>query len=120
MAIVKVVNNKSKIDGYKIVGVIFPKKVYTYFSLFVLAKGITKSIPIKEQMQKWYDRSILNEPENELIDELVGRIKREWAYIKKRNPDMLIASFKTSLKIELRKKGLQDNYIETILSKIEQ
>lgn len=111
-------SSKSKGINGKMVGVLFPMDLHSYFSLFALAKGLTKSTIVKQQMDRWYDLSAHateGKPEN-LIAELIAKIKDEWDLVK--NETSLI-HFKRELKNELRRKGVCEEHIKIILKNIE-
>jgi hypothetical protein len=110
-------SGKKGIAG-KIVGVVFPKGLHSYFSLFALAKGLTKSIIVTEEMKKWHFHASKVDREDVLISELIIRIKAEWELIHGEDPDCTLSIFKRMLKRELIRKGISENHIEIILKQI--
>jgi hypothetical protein len=108
MSILKSSSKSKDVDG-KMVGVIFPKKLHSYFSLFALTKGLTKSIIVKQEMEKWLTTM---PSENVLLEELILKIKNEWELVK---GNMSLSSFKRELKRELKQKGACEEHIKIIL-----
>jgi hypothetical protein len=116
-----ILRNKSKSNkqiGGKLVGVILGWDIHSYFSLFSLAKGRTKSIILKEQIENWYDEKLISDPEETLCNELIQKIKFEWKGLKRMKPDYNIHTFKKELKTELTKRGIQEEHITLILKQI--
>jgi hypothetical protein len=111
MSILKSSSKSKGIDG-KMVGVIFPKELHSYFSLFALTKGLTKSIIVKQEMEKWLSNI---PPENDLLNEIIVKIKNEWELLK---GNTSLSSFKRELKRELKQKGACEEHIKTILKNI--
>jgi hypothetical protein len=111
MSILKSSSKSKGIDG-KMVGVIFPRELHSYFSLFALTKGLTKSTIVKHEMEKWLS---IMPPESILLDEIVVKIKKEWDLVKK---EVSLASFKRELKHELKQKGVCDAHLQIILKNI--
>jgi hypothetical protein len=114
MSILKSSSKSQGING-KMVGVLFPMELHSYFSLYVLARGLTKSILIKQLMESWMrDHLLTGTSEIELIKELTTRIKTEYE-----KSGSSLVNFKRELKIELDKKGINDNNIKLILKNIQ-
>jgi hypothetical protein len=107
-------SGKKGIAG-KIVGVVFPKGLHSYFSLFALAKGLTKSIIVTDEMQKWQFQTAKQEKEDALITEIVLRINEQWESLKYTTT---LSIFKRQLKHELERKGISEQHIIIILKQI--
>lgn len=120
MGILKSSNTIEKTDAQRVVGVVLPEKVSAYFSLFVTAKGCAKATIIRELMYKWWDHKNIKEPENKLLEILLKRIQAEWDSIKLKIPEKSIELFRLELEIELRRKGLKEMHIRSILNKIKE
>lgn len=120
MGILKSSNTIEKSDAQRVVGVVLPEKVSTYFSLFVTAKGCTKATIIRELMNKWWEHKNIKEPENKLIETLLKKIQAEWDSTKLKVPETNIEIFRLELEIELQRKGLKKIHIQSILNKIKE
>jgi hypothetical protein len=120
MSILKSSNIINKTDAKRVVGVVLPERVFTYFSLFVAAKGCSKATIFRELMQKWWDRMTIEEPENKLLATISQIIQKEWDSIKLKDPKKDMAAFRLELQQELQKKGLKGKHINTILTKLKE
>jgi len=119
MSILKSSSKSKGIDG-KLVGIVFPKELHSYFSLFALAKGLTKSIIVKREMERWYDlaKNHIEGKEDILIEEISAKIREEWKVLKIKKPEKSFAAFKKELKSELKRKGIHTENIKLILKNI--
>jgi hypothetical protein len=120
MGILKSSSVIDKTDAQRVVGVVLPERISTYFSLFVSAKGCTKATIFRELMQKWWDHKTVKEPESKLLETLFNKIQKEWDSIKLKVPEKNIEDFRSELQQELRKKGLKEIHIKTILNKLKE
>jgi len=109
---------KSKRDAYKLVGVQVPPRVHNYLTLYTLARGITKAELLSALIEGWMEGYKANMSEKELIKELSKRIDIEWKELKQKKPRANFDEFKSRLKYELTKKGLEEQQIAEILIKL--
>ena len=112
---------KSKRDDYKLVGVQVPPRVHNYLTLYTLAKGTTKAELLMELIETWMEQGVLDvkeRSEKELIKELFERICKEWKELKLKKPRSNFDEFKTRLKSELLKKGLEERQVTEIIIKL--
>ena len=111
---------KSKRDDYKLVGVQVPPRVHNYLTLYTLAKGTPKSTLLKVMIDDWMDDQLVGVGYTEavLIKELVCLVNKEWQALKKKKPRATFDEFKSRLKYELTKKGLEEQQIAEIFIKL--
>lgn len=100
----------------KMIGMVFPLELHTYFSLFALAKGQTKTSILTNVMSRWMDVEVHKMDEDDLLDQIVIKVKLQWEISKGKIKS--IESFKKQLTIELTKKDLPAELIEQILKQI--
>jgi hypothetical protein len=108
-------NSAKKGIAGKIVGVVFPDGLHSYFSLFATARGLTKSFIVTDMMKKWHSESLRVAPEEVLISELIERVKEQWVTMRETTN---ITVFKRQLKHELSRKGISEKNIIVILKYI--
>lgn len=111
---------KTKRENYRLVGASMPPQVHIYLTLYTLAKEIGKTDVIAQLLEAWTEERRKEESEDILIKELVGRIQRKWFELKKEKTSMTFDDYKIKMTQELVSKGLPDDYIVTVLNKIEQ
>jgi hypothetical protein len=100
----------------KMIGMVFPLELHTYFSLFSLAKGVTKTSILTNVMSRWMSGNVQNFTEDDLISEIVIKVKQQWEISKGKIKN--IETFKKQLTIELAKKDLPKELIDQILKQI--
>jgi len=100
----------------KMIGMVFPLELHTYFSLFSLAKGQTKTSILTNVMITWMTRNVLEHDEDSLLQEIIYKVKKEWETSKGKIKN--VETFKKQLTIELTKKDLPKELIEQILKQI--
>ncbi len=111
-------SNTKRIDT-KLVGVLLPMELHAYFSLYTVAKGITKTVIIKDELNNWaHATQLCGEIEEELIKEIIEKIREKWNAIKIKTPEKSIKDFKQELKTELRIKGISEQHINLIMKGI--
>ena len=100
----------------KMIGMVFPLELHTYFSLFALAKGLTKTSILTNVMSRWMDVEMDKMDEDALLDQITLKVKQQWEISKKRIKN--IETFKKQLTVELTKKDIPKEMIEQILKQI--
>jgi hypothetical protein len=98
--------------------VVVEDSLCSYLLLYTLAKGCSKTLIIKELLQKWSATQKVNNPENLLLQDLIKRIGTEYSKAYLINPHLTLTQFKKEVKRELQKKGLKDKLIEQILKEV--
>jgi hypothetical protein len=107
----------NRID-FRLIGVEVPSRLHSYISLYTLAKGITKAALFKSLVEDWKDNIKGNESDEELVQQIVHRVKIQWAMIKQKNPKYLLESYKEEIENELINKGILDSYVDLIVKEI--
>lgn len=112
--------NKSKYNkqDYKLVGVSLPLRVRNYLTLYTIAKETSKSKILKCLIDSWMAEHREKEPDSELINAIVQRIKIRWKVEKASGKGMPYTDFKNSIEFELHKKEVPELYIKLILQEI--
>ena len=105
-------SNRKKTDC-KLVGGYLPPQVYTYMTLYALAKGTTKTNIIKELLEEWVKANSKRAKEGKLLEEIVERLFQQWKSIRTRR-DMTFEQYKAKVGLELQNKGL-GNKVELIM-----
>jgi hypothetical protein len=113
----KLLNIQKKRD-YKLVGASLPSWVFTYLSIYAVAKKITKTGVIKPLIEDWVTKIQNKETDIILIEEIVDQIKFQWENEKKSNPELKFAVFKETIKQELQIKGIINPYVSLIIKKL--
>ena len=104
----------------KFIGAYFPQWIYSYFVLYALAKGVSKSELTRNIVEEWCNRQKMTNPEETLVQEITQKVKMQYKVDctdrSKRPP---LVTYKANVKAELRGRGLTAVNIETILNEIE-
>jgi len=117
MSILKVRNKPNSGIKKKFIGLILSEQSNSYLSLYALSKETTKSMIIRDQIEKWRRNESVITSIEELIEIIVNKSKQEWDSRKASNPNALLAThFRIELEKDLRSKGIDENYILTILT----
>jgi len=97
-----------------VVGAAFPKKLYQYLNLYVLAKGLSKSRIIRDRVEDWIEEKRMTDSEEDLVKQICLRITNEWLSRKTRyyTKDKFIKE----LKHELRK--IDPQYMNRIIEAV--
>lgn len=98
-------------------GVICPEPLYTYITLYTLAKGNTKTDIVLDQLQMWKDMQLAEKSELMLLKEVSARILIEWQK-ESLLGKITIRDFKIAITKELKRKNLPDAQIREILKDI--
>ena len=116
MTILKRKMKKTTQEEVQFMGVYVPKNMASYFSLYCLSIGMTKSHVLKSMIFDWIKSSHESLPKDLLIRNIAQKAFEVWNHPvgKKKN----FNTFKSELGIELRYKGLGD-YVEKIIEIIE-
>jgi hypothetical protein len=120
MPILKITSKNAKVVNSKMVGVQFPVELHSYFSLFALAKGVTKSSIVKELMNDWYN-TCMEESDltpKKLMADLLYKIRIEWKKYKVEKPFITLVEFKKTIKNELKHRGIDTKIINVILKQL--
>ena len=99
---------------YRMVGVTLRARVYSYISLYVLAKGITKASLLKELVMDWVDKQKAQESDMELVLQLKERVTMQWSEYIKKKPHSSMERYKQEIEKELLDKGIATSHIEII------
>lgn len=115
MKILRKVKNTQTGEG-KHVGVILPRQLASYLGLYSLAKGISKSMLVRGQMQRWFSEEQRTNPDGRLIKSMVSEIQHEFDRRKMDYSPPTFEEFKMEVKKELKAKGIDSGYIASILT----
>lgn len=94
-----------------------PTYIHEYFTLFVCAKGITKSHVLKSYLFEWFKTHREQYPDDILIQELADRLIDHYRedYDIRTYP---IEKYKIDMREKLVKQYLKESYIDKIIEKI--
>jgi hypothetical protein len=112
MAILKTEPDRKDI----LVGAYVSRRIHSYFTLFTLAKGVSKSKIFTELFYDWISKQKEIDSEAELLRQIIMRVQKTRKRV--RNRDMDIGTFKKVIGAELLSKGVAENYVALILSEI--
>jgi len=101
-------------DEQKLVGAFMPLQFTYYLELFILAKGLTKTGIIQSALFKWYESIALDNLEDKLTDEIVGKIMFQY----KNRGKMTNKKFKAELEKTLYGRHLPIAKVTEIINKI--
>lgn len=99
-----------------LMGAYVSKRVHSYFTLYTLAKRISKSKVFNELFLDWISQQKEIDTETELLKQIIVNIQR--IRHKPRNREMSLDVFKKVIEAELTAKGVTLNYVAIILSEI--
>ena len=102
----------------KMVGAFMPPYIHEYITLYTLAKSTTKAKLLTSLVEPWILAQRSKEPDSELVDQVVRRIKMEWKVERITKKDATIEKFKETTKQVLTAKGIKQIYITRILNEI--
>ena len=107
--------------GYKFMGAYFPTKTHNYLTLFTLAKGISKTKILKNLVDDWAIIQRKTDTEDDLIKKIIHRANAQWKVETKRRTrsKKSFNEFIQDLKEELANKGLDEEYIKSIIIGVE-
>jgi hypothetical protein len=101
---------KSQSKLSKFMGVFLPPWIQQYLLLYSMAKGISKSEIIRNQIQLWVEK----QPDSEdlLVQDIITKVQAQWEIEKTKGNTL--QSYRMKLLQELKSKGVPANYIDTI------
>jgi len=99
-----------------LIGAYVSRRTHSYFTLFTLAKGMSKSKVFQELFYDFISRQKEVDPESALIRQIITRVQK--TRHKVRNRDMDLGTFKKVIQAELLQKGVAENYVAIIISEI--
>jgi hypothetical protein len=114
MAIFKVKSKEENEVGTKHVGVILPRHVTSFLTLYCLSKGITKTKVIRELVEKWMYHDAVPSTEDLILD-LVSKIDKQWQACKTSSKSSMVM-FKEQVSRELKAKDMEEEHIQLILN----
>ena len=112
MAILKTEPDRKDI----LVGAYVSRRIHSYFTLFTLAKGVSKSKIFTELFYDWISKQKEVDPESALLRQITTRVQKTRGKV--RNRDMDMGTFKKVIEAELRQKGVAESYIAAILNEV--
>jgi hypothetical protein len=108
----------SKRSPSKFMGAFLPPSSNSYFALYTLAKGVSKSEFVRGLFEEWINRQSVTDDVDKLISEIVTKIKSEFADEKLINSALTLNEYKTRVCIELKTRGLEIEFINKILADV--
>lgn len=112
----KLLRPENKNKNTKLIGAVVAPHVHQYLTLFALAKGSTKSKLLKTLLDEWMLAHRNTETDDQLLRELVQRIKDQWEREKELNPAIKFDKFEAAIQNEMRDRGLKMSYITMVLN----
>lgn len=109
---------RSKRDNFKHVGAALPSHFSEYLALYTVAKGVTKTGILKKLFENWIKIQQANQSEDELIAEVINRIKIQWKGESTSKFGADYDAFKSKIKKELLSHGIPAETVQNIISKI--
>jgi predicted DNA-binding protein len=118
---VKSILKEKKNPDHKLVGTYFPLRVYTYLTMFTLAKGVTRTYVLKEIINKWIEDQLESNSEKALIQEIIKRSWQRWVIQKVSGRiRMPFIKFMSILSRELKRNHLPENIVNQIIEGVNQ
>jgi len=105
-------------EDYKLIGVSVRRWVHEYLTLYTLAKDCTKSILLRDMVEKLIIEKREAETDAILITEVSNRLNTIRYNEKIEGKALPIEKYKLEVEKELKTRGLKQTYIEIILSEI--
>lgn len=100
-----------------LVGAHMPQWVHSYFAIYCLAKGMTRTALFRKLYEEFIDKQRITESEDDLINQIVLRCKRAY----KNKPlryDLNIDEYREEVVADLRIKGIPEGYIKIIIRRL--
>jgi hypothetical protein len=110
--------NNNKRDDFRLVGVSLPSPISDFMTLYSAAYGTSKSAIFRYLLENWVSEKRQTESDNTLLQRIVVRVNKQWKVYKKSSGTKSMVVFKRQLTEELSKKGLSEDQINFILTKI--
>ena len=108
-------------------GVFLPIEIHAYLSLFALYEKVPKSKLLREEIEKWYDKTKQSNPVDHMLSSILEIAQEEWESRKRINKNVwkgnLTSAFdiyKTEIKTSLKQKGLSKVHINLISNGLKQ
>lgn len=116
--ILKVQNKGDFAVSGKHVGVMMPRQVTDYLSLYALAQKGTKSIIIRTLIDDWYIEQRRECTEDDLIDQIAEHVFEVWKKVRSQTPRIPFVEFGRDLKRDLHQKGINEVSTNLIIKKV--
>lgn len=107
-------------DNYKLVGASLPPRVHNYLSVYCAAKGKSKSRIIKDLLETWMTKELLQYPPSRLIKEIITKLNADWKWNQVFTKTITFEQFIENTCKELTYKGLQKSEITHIINELKQ
>lgn len=105
------VSSKQRQEEYRSAGLNLPKRIYTYLTLYALSNGVTRSVIVRELLEKW----IAEKGEDDIINKLVEKLRIEWLAQRSIKKNTSFHLYEKELREWLMKKGIGEEYIKNII-----
>lgn len=102
----------------RFVGILLNQSDNALLATYALAKEITKSQLIRQLITVWSDDQRRHNVEPELLNEIVSRLKSQWATEQSSSKPMSREQFTDAIQTELLTKGLSINNVKYIIDNI--
>ena len=109
----------SKAEMQKFTGVFVPQCIFSYISLYILAKGISRSDLLRNMMEKWVEETKSQTQDKELIQDILHKVRLQWKLEKSLTPGLQLFVYKKKLEKELTSKGVEAGTVAIILNELE-
>ena len=107
-----------KKEPLKFIGAFLSPHTQQYLLMYSLAKGVTKTTIIRKLIEDWMEKEQVDFPIDQLILLVAHRGKLQWKTEKSLTPNSEFFLFKKKFEQELRSKGVDEKYIQTILNEL--
>lgn len=104
-------------SGLQLVGLLLPDQLASYLNIHCLAKGVSKTLVIRELIENWADEQLSQKSKDDLIKEVAHRAYESWKYPKTTIKRENFNTFLKRVRIELKIKKL-DSYVDEIINLI--
>lgn len=109
---------KRKEEDFKLVGALLSTEVFSYLTLYAMAKSTTKTIIMRKLISSWMAEQKKKVTDDELIDAIATRLNLHWKAEKTTKPIASSVRFLEEVENELTRKGLEETTIAEILLRI--
>jgi len=101
--------------SYKVTTITFPTYIFSYMSLYCLAKSKSKSKIIAELVDNWYTAMKEKEPQEKLAQDVIELSIESYKKMKLRNPTYTLIEFREELRKELIERSLNAMQVNVII-----